>query len=63
MSGRSVARKLTDSRRRFRFAHWKINLNRAFCSQVESLGVAEMRLKQTDRAVLRFRETVNRSKA
>ena len=36
--------------------------SRALCSQVESLGVAEMRLKQTDRAVLRFRETVNRSR-
>jgi hypothetical protein len=34
---------------------------RAFCSQTETLGVAQMQLKQTDRSFHRFRETMKRS--
>ncbi len=35
---------------------------RAFCSQVESLGVAQMRRKQRDRAAVRFRPDARRSR-
>ncbi|SDI16864.1 hypothetical protein SAMN05428953_101338 [Mesorhizobium muleiense] len=35
---------------------------RAFCSQVASLGVAEMRLNQADRAGLSFNLNVSRSR-